>query len=230
MSRRAAPADPVEAVLAELAGRLPGGGLRTRGSLLQEAHDGLLDAAEAYEQQGWSPLEAAQRAAADFGDPAELAAAYADDVLRLEARRTSTVLALGYLLILAAWALLGTVVTHPGAEGEGHWAAGAFSLLGVLAAAVAAGVFLVSRRRARTGRIGGAVASVAGVAGLLCGGASLLASYLVQPWGTRASSRAPVASWTALVEGLSASVVAVILLLSLRCLGTVWRARHPRCG
>jgi hypothetical protein len=229
MSRRSVPADPVEALVAELASRLPGRAVRSRDGLLQEAHDGLRDAAEAYQQRGCSPAEAARQAAEDFGDPEELAASYADDVLRSEARRTSTVLAGGHLLVLAAWSLLGTA-THPGRSGEGHWAAAAFGLLGVFAAAVTAGIFLVSRRQARTGRTGGVVASVAGVAGLLCGGASLLASYLVQPWGTRASSTAPVASWTALVEALSACVVAVILLLSLRCLATVWRASRPRCG
>ncbi|GAA1433285.1 hypothetical protein GCM10009616_24900 [Microlunatus lacustris] len=230
MSRRSAPGDAVDAVVADLASRLPGGGVRTRGSLLQEAHDGLRDAAEAYQQQGCSPAEAARRAAEDFGDPGELAASYADDVLRSEGRRTSTVLAGGYLLILAAWALLGTATTHPGGNGQSHWAAAAFGLLGVLAAAVAAGVFLLSRRRARTGRVGGVVASVAGVAGLVCGGVSLLASYLVQPWGSRASATAPVSSWTAVVEALSASVVALILLLSVRCLATVWRASRLRCG
>lgn len=228
MRGRSAPADPVDAVVAALAAQLPGRGVRTRGSLLQEAHDGLRDAAEAYEEQGWSPLEAARRAVEDFGDPAELAASYADDVLRLEARRTSTVLALGYLVVLAAWGVLGSATAHPGQEGEHHWAEAAFGVLGLLAAAVAAGVLLVLRRRARTGRSGCAVARAAGVAGLLWGGATMLASYLVEPWGSRPSSTAPASSWTALVEVLSASVVAVILLLSARCLGTVWRARRPR--
>ncbi|SDS24130.1 hypothetical protein SAMN04488543_1349 [Friedmanniella luteola] len=226
MNRRSRPpVDPIDAVLADLAARLPAGAGGGRRGLLQEAEDGLRDAAEAYEQQGCTHREAAHRAAGEFGEPAALAPWYADDVLRLEARRTSGVLALGYLLVLTAWALLGRTAGHP--EPRDHrWVTSSFAVLGVLAAAVAAAVFVACRRQARSGRTGGAVAWAAGVAGLLCGGATLLASYLVEPWGSRGSAL-PASPWTGPVEVLSALVVAVILLLSLRCLGAAWRVRHP---
>ena len=227
MSRRSSAVDPVDAVVEDLAARLPRGASRSRDGLLQEAHDGLRDAAEAYERAGWSPAEAARRAVADFGDPEDLAASYADEALRLEARRTSTVLAVGYLVVLAAWALLGAAGAHPTEPGEHTWVASSFGLLGVLAAAVAAGTFAVSRRLARAGRGSALLAGAAGAAGLLCAVATLLASYRVQPWGSRTAAELPASPWTTSVEVLSGCVFAVILTLSVRCLGVAWRAARP---
>ena len=227
MSRRSAPVDPVDAVVEALAARLPRSASRSRDGLLQEAHDGLRDAAEGYERAGCSPDEAARRAVADFGDPEELAASYADEALLLEARRTSTVLAVGYLVVLAAWTALGAAGEHRSVPREHDGAASSFGLLGVLAAAVGAGTFVLSRRLARAGRGSALLAGAAGGAGLLCAVATLLASYRVQPWGSRAAGDLPVSPWTTPVEVLSGCVVAVILTLSVRCLGTAWRVAHP---
>lgn len=166
---------------------------------------------------------------AEFGDLDELAGAYADDVVGRQARRTSIVLTAGYLLVLAAWAVLGLlspVQPHP--DGR-EWAANSFGVIGLLAVAVTAAVSTASRRRARAGQGASALAWLAGAAGVGCAVATLVASYLVHPWGAERDQSVPVATGTGPVEVLSALVTFTILALSLRCLWSAGRAaRHHR--
>lgn len=227
--RSAAPTDSVEATIAALAARLAVPVGRDRNGLLQEAHDGLVDAVEAYQQQGYPPEEATRRAVAEFGDLDEVVEAYADDVVSRRARRTSTVLAGGYLLILTAWALLGLLAPERPAPGGRDWAASSFCGIGTLAVTVTAAVLGLSRRRARRGRSAGPLAWVAGTAGLVCAVATLVASYLVHPWGAHRAQAMPDSAWTGPVEALSGFVTFTILALSLRCLWSAWRvSRHHR--
>jgi hypothetical protein len=215
-STHADPPATLEAVVSELAARLPVGVGRGRSGVLQEAYDGLLDAAEAYEQQGRTRDEACRQAVADFGDLDDLAQDYAEDAAGGQARLTGTVLTLGYLLNLAAWALLELV--GPGVHHSGHssWASSSFSIIGILAAGVTAAVFLASRRRARSGRGAQALAWVAGATGLVCALATLVAAWVVQPWGGRTVQS--WFTWMGSVEMLSAVLTFSILAVSVRCL------------
>ncbi|MGW3608330.1 permease prefix domain 1-containing protein [Micromonospora sp. NPDC005163] len=61
----------VEEHLRELAARLQGPA-RLKSDLLTEARHGLLDAVEAYREDGVPPTEAQRRAVAEFGSPAQL--------------------------------------------------------------------------------------------------------------------------------------------------------------
>jgi hypothetical protein len=224
MTERSAGASaPIEDALDALAAGLPVRVARSRDGLLQEAHDGLVDAAEAYERQGFAPVEASRRAVADFGDPGQLSSAYAEEAIRQQARRTGTVLTAGYLLILSAWAVLGLLVPEEPEPGGRDWAASSFGGIGTLAAAVTAAVFVASRRRARDGGSGSLLAWVAGATGLACAVATFVASYLVHPWGAHRDGSLPRSSWTTPVEVLSAVVTCTILALSLRCLWSAWR-------
>lgn len=65
----------VEDRLRELGDRLRGPA-RLRSDLLTEARHALLDAAEAYRDEGLSAADAERRAVAEFGSPAQLAPAY----------------------------------------------------------------------------------------------------------------------------------------------------------
>lgn len=226
--------DPVETTIAELAARLPGRLGRGRDGLLREAQDGLLDAAEAYEQRGHPPGEAARRAVAEFGDLDDLAAVYAEHAVRDQARWTSAVLTAGYLVMLGSWAVL-DLTTPQGSQPEVRdWAASSFGAIGALAAVVTAAVVVAARRDARRARGGRVLARVTGVTGVACAVATLVASYLVQPWGVRPARSLHDSAWTAPVEALSAVVTLGILALSWRCLRSARRPRprglHPRRG
>ncbi|MER7415394.1 permease prefix domain 1-containing protein [Micromonospora peucetia] len=65
----------VEERLRELGARLRGPH-RLKSDLLTEARHGLLDAVDAYREDGLSATEAQRRAVAEFGSPAQLAPAY----------------------------------------------------------------------------------------------------------------------------------------------------------
>jgi hypothetical protein len=220
--------DLLETTITELADRLPVRLSRGRDGLLREAHDGLLDAAEAYEQQGHPPEEAARRAVADFGDLDELAAVYSDNAVRDQARWTSTVLTAGYLLMLGAWAVLDLTTPQGSEPGVRDWAASSFGAIGALAAVVTASVLVAARREARRGGGAAALAWVTGAAGVACAVATLVASYLVQPWGVRPARSLHDSAWTGPVEVLSAVVTLGILALSSRCLRSALRLGQRR--
>lgn len=215
-STHAGPPATIEAAVSELAARLPVGVGRGRNGVLREAYDGLLDAADAYEQQGRTRDEACRQAVADFGDLDDLASDYAEDAAGCQARLTGTVLTVGYLVNLAAWALLDLVGPGGHDSGQPSWASSSFSIIGILAAVVTAAVFLASRRRARRGRGAQALAWVSGATGLVCALATLVASWVVQPWGGRTVES--WFTWLGSVEMLSAVLIFGILGVSVRCL------------
>lgn len=89
-------------VLDDLAARLRGPhGVRK--ALLREVGDGLRDAAEAYEEAGVPPVEAARRAADEFGDPAELAPLYQAELDAVQGRRAAVLIALAYPTLTLSW-------------------------------------------------------------------------------------------------------------------------------
>lgn len=94
--------DPAGALLADLRARLRGPrGVRV--ALLKEVDDGLQDAAAAYRDEGLAPEEAARRAAAEFGDPADLAPLYQAELDACQGRRAAMLIAVAYPTITLAW-------------------------------------------------------------------------------------------------------------------------------
>lgn len=94
-------ANPIDAYVAGL-GRALRGPRRLRRDLVAEARDGLVDAAEAYEEAGLARPEAERRAVADFGDVAEIAPGYQAELTVAQGRRTVLML----IAVVAAQPLL----------------------------------------------------------------------------------------------------------------------------
>ena len=230
MTVRTPRSDPIEDTLRQLSDQLPGGVLTRRSSLLAEARAGLQDAAEAYRETGLSEREAAERAVADFGDPAALCSDYAAQVEAGSVRRAALLLGLGYLLILVVWQITGQVARD--ALPRGSVAASySFGYIGGLAAITMVTALVWLRHRARQNeRPGGRPAQVVGAGGLTCAVATLIASYLVEPWGERrggdgtASVIASPELLVSAVELFSGVLTFSILFCSLSCL------RQARAG
>jgi hypothetical protein len=85
--------DPVETYLTGLSRALRGP-RRRKADLMAEARDSLVDATEAYEAGGLSPLEAAEHAVADFGDLDEVVPGYRSELGIAQGRRTAVLLLL----------------------------------------------------------------------------------------------------------------------------------------
>ncbi|GAA0936327.1 hypothetical protein GCM10009554_23780 [Kribbella koreensis] len=83
--------DPVETYLTGLS-RALSGPRRRKADLMAEARDSLVDATEAYEADGLSPAEAAERAVEDFGDLAEVVPGYRSELGIAQGRRTAVLL------------------------------------------------------------------------------------------------------------------------------------------
>lgn len=83
--------DPVESYLTGLSRALHGP-RRRKADLMAEARDSLVDATEAFEADGLSPREAAERAVEDFGDLAEVVPGYRSELGIAQGRRTAILL------------------------------------------------------------------------------------------------------------------------------------------
>lgn len=97
----------IEAYLSEVAAALPGPA-RARDDMLAELRSGLLDAADAYRAAGHLPDEAAAAAAAEFGDPRQVAAAVRPELAARQARRTALTLISTGPLVGLLWAAAAT--------------------------------------------------------------------------------------------------------------------------
>jgi hypothetical protein len=87
-------ADAVELLdgwLADLGARLRGPS-RARNAVLTELRDGLLEALDAHRDAGLAPSDAARAALDEFGEPAEIARAFAPELAGRQARRTAMAL------------------------------------------------------------------------------------------------------------------------------------------
>ena len=94
--------DPPSLLVDDLRARLHGPrGVRI--ALLKEVDDGLRDAAEAYQEAGAPPAEAARMAADEFGDPAELAPLYQAELDACQGRRAALLIALAYPTMTLTW-------------------------------------------------------------------------------------------------------------------------------
>jgi hypothetical protein len=84
---------PIDVYVDGLAAALRGP-RRHRHEMVTEARDSLLDAAEAYAEEGHDPLEAQHRAIAEFGTHRQVVPSYQAELATLQGRRTATWIAL----------------------------------------------------------------------------------------------------------------------------------------
>lgn len=109
----------VEAYLSEVAAALPGPA-RARDDMIAELRSGLLDATDVYRAAGHSPREAAAAAAAEFGDPRQIAAAFRPELAARQARRTALTLITTGPLVGLLWAAAATA-SHIGIHRAPPW-------------------------------------------------------------------------------------------------------------
>lgn len=109
---------------------------RVKADLLAEARDSLYDAAEAYRAMGLPPAEAARRAAAEFGEYADIAPAYQAELAVAQGRRTTLLIALGLAGVQLVTPLLSRLGTPSAAAGYA-WLASGFRWLSVAGVALA---------------------------------------------------------------------------------------------
>jgi len=98
-------AGPIDEYVASMrrALRGPGGARR---DLLAEARDSLLDAAEAYEDEGLPRAEAERLAVADFGTVSEVTPGFQEELAVSQGRRTAVLLFLTVPLTAFMWAVI----------------------------------------------------------------------------------------------------------------------------
>jgi hypothetical protein len=222
-------ADLIDETISRLAAGLPGGTAGVRSDLLLEARHGLEDAAEAYREAGLSEREAVERAVRDFGDLEELTVDYAAHAVTGSVRLAALVLGAGYSLVLTAW-MVASWTAPDRLPGESGPAASSFGWIGGVAVLTTLGALAGVRRQARRSQHSSTLAWTIGVLGLLVGAATLVASYLVEPWGARDGTVDSPASVVSVVEVFSGAMIFVILACSLRCLWSAWTTRttHTR--
>ncbi|WP_066361613.1 permease prefix domain 1-containing protein [Herbidospora mongoliensis] len=141
-----------DAYLNELAKTLRGP-RRARNDLLAEARDGLLDAAEAYEDQGLPPDEAQVRALADFGPVAVVAPGFQEELTAAQSRRTAALLFLSTPAVALMWGVLWQIFPTDFDVVKPIWfgvVARAVDLMQVATGLVGAAVLLRLRRTRRS--------------------------------------------------------------------------------
>jgi hypothetical protein len=129
----------IERYLAEVAGRLPGP-RRAHTAIVTELRSGLCDTADAYRGAGLSQAQAADQAVAEFGDPAEVAAAFWPEIAASQARRM-------VLIVLVTGPLVGLLWVAAGLTSQlgvrfalpWHWTGEPPALLAVSAARLRGG-------------------------------------------------------------------------------------------
>lgn len=164
----------VPSYLTEISARLPGS-RRVRAGIVAELHAGLLDAIDACQAAGLSADQAATAAMREFGDPAQIAAAFGPEVGARHARSTALALVRTGPVIGLLWTAAG-LASHIGIRGLApwHWTgmppgapvlfAAAFATLGVTAWAALLTVAATGRftrwlpRRSRLGPVTAAFA------------------------------------------------------------------------
>jgi len=216
----------IDETIARLAAGLPGGSTAGRSDLLLEARHGLEDAAEAYRDAGLSDREAVERAVREFGDVEQLSPHYAAHAVTGSVRLAAVVLGVGYLLVLTAW-MLAAWTSPDRLPGESGPASKSFGWIGGLAVLTTVGVLAGVRRQARRHQHSSAPAWTIGALGLVCGAATLVAAYLVEPWGVRSGAMIGPGPVVGAVELFSGATVFAILTCSSRCLWSAWAARKP---
>ena len=174
-------ADPIADPIAEYVvalGRALHGPRRTRRSMVAEAHEGLIDAADAYRAGGVAPDRAAVLAVRDFGTVREVAPSYQDELTARQGRWSAVLFALVFPAMLLGWDLLwqsGAVRREPRATPElVKLLAVVQDVLTVVVALAALALLVTTFRRTVSPR---AVTNAIGLTGaggaVLCGGTSV---------------------------------------------------------
>jgi len=223
-------ADPINHHLSALAHALRGP-RRTRRSMLDEARAGLLDAAEAHQDAGLSPEQAATRAVRDFGAVGEIAPSFQEELTARQGRLAALLFAVVFPGMLVGWGLLwstGLVRRDPTAVSElvrvlSRLQDMATVLIAIAAVVLLAATFLrtvpprpVTRAIGLTGTAGALVCGGISVAMCVAGGRSTTTLLT--------TNAAAVAAYTA-----SAVVLTVIIWHSVRTL-RVARGHHGSHG
>ncbi len=113
-------ADPViDAYLREVTAALPGPA-RARSDIVAELRSGLLDAADAHRHAGLPDAAAAAAAAAEFGDPCQVAEAFRPELTARQARRAALTLVTTGPLVGLLWAAA-ALASHVGIRHAPPW-------------------------------------------------------------------------------------------------------------
>ena len=172
----------LEGWLVAVAARLPGLA-RTRGAVVAELRDGLHEGLGAHQARGLGPVPAAQATLAEFGDPDQVAHAFAPELAAVHARWVALTLVRTGPLLGALWitALLASPLSTPPTADSmapwrwpwlpGPWAGlpvlGLVLLIGVQAAVLAvATTGRLSRRLPAGPRLAPTAAAAAALAGM----------------------------------------------------------------
>jgi hypothetical protein len=149
----------LEAWLAAVAARLPGLP-RTRQAAVAELRDGLLEGFGAHQARGLAPVPAAQATLAEFGDPGQVADAFAPELAAAHARRVALTLARTGPLLGALWAtaLLASPLSTPLLAGAGppsrwRWPPGPWAGLPFVGLVLLIGIPAAVLAVAATGRL-----------------------------------------------------------------------------
>jgi hypothetical protein len=113
------PAQPIESYLAQVTAALPGPA-RGRADIVTELRGGLLDAADAHRRAGLAPAAAAQAAVAEFGHPAQVAAAFRPGIAATQARHVAAILLVTGPLIGLLW-VAAARASHIGVRDAPPW-------------------------------------------------------------------------------------------------------------
>lgn len=151
---------------------------RTRRSMLDEVRSGLLDAAEAHQDAGLTPEQAATKAVRDFGAVREIAPLFQDELTARQGRLAALLFALVFPGMLLSWDLLwstGLVRHEPGTRTELVRLLASVQDMATVAVGVAAVALLViTFLRSVPPRVVTRAVGLTGVAGaVVCGGISV---------------------------------------------------------
>jgi hypothetical protein len=148
----------LEGWLAGVAARVPGLA-RTRQAVVAELRDGLHEGLAAQQARGLAPVLAALATLAEFGDPGQVARAFAPELAAAHARRVALALARTGPLLGALWvtALLASplskpLTAHPVAPWRWPWLPGPWAVLPFLGLVLLIGIPAAVLAVAATGR------------------------------------------------------------------------------
>ena len=205
-------ADPIAEYVVAL-GRALHGPRRTRRSMVAEAHEGLIDAAEAYRAGGVAPDRAAVLAVRDFGTVPEVAPSYQDELTARQGRWSAVLFALVFPGMLLGWDLLwqsGAVRRSPDGTPELVKVLAVVQDVLTVVTALAALALLATtfRRTVSPRRLTNAIGMTGAVGAVLCGGTSVAMNVA----GGRSTVDLLAANPAAVVAFVVSAVVMALLI------------------
>ncbi|GAA0264444.1 permease prefix domain 1-containing protein [Cryptosporangium japonicum] len=200
-----------------------------RRELLREVEDGLRDAAEAYENAGLPPADAARKAADEFGDPAALAPLYQAELDASRGRRAALLIALAYPTLTLAWDALWRYTS----VGDGAAPDGVATVAGALDTGSYGAAIVAAATIPLYGRASAATARRLTVAVGLLGWLSLVLIMATSIWMAQASGDHAVRDFESnvpsmLVVGLTVTASLAIAGTATLALSRWWEPRAAR--